>query len=286
MEDGTDVEDEDYFDTLPPQTVLVIVRPDEDWDGYLTILKHATQKVFRAMSKRDQIVDQIRDLMTGDESSEMYSVMAAFLNQLQENIEAETKEDDPLWFEGVSASFQTKEDAMKASAQSRIRNYFSTAKEYIEKEGSKRSKPLLLAALSNFQQQLKKDHYFGSYFVRSACESQRLCCSDGWFNCMGKFDSSHCTKLHKINPYGSKEGRVLFSTWNLDHVIEKSREILPSMVKAAEECPKGKQLNWKYFYSLLFTCVNLKLVHITCHFKGEHEGQVCSTKQFYEKKEK
>ena len=33
LEDGTEVEDEDYFKTLPPQTVFVFVRPDETWEG-------------------------------------------------------------------------------------------------------------------------------------------------------------------------------------------------------------------------------------------------------------
>lgn len=27
-----------------------------------------------------------------------------------------------------------------------------------------------------------------------------------------------CASKHSINPYGSRESRVFFSTWNLDHV--------------------------------------------------------------------
>lgn len=33
LEDGTEVEDQEYFQTLPPQTVFVIVKEDETWDG-------------------------------------------------------------------------------------------------------------------------------------------------------------------------------------------------------------------------------------------------------------
>ena len=33
LEDGTQVEDDEYFKTLPPQTVFVFVRPDETWEG-------------------------------------------------------------------------------------------------------------------------------------------------------------------------------------------------------------------------------------------------------------
>jgi hypothetical protein len=34
----------------------------------------------------------------------------------------------------------------------------------------------------------------------------------------GPFDLDSCMSKHSINPYGSRESRVLFSTWNLDHV--------------------------------------------------------------------
>jgi len=65
--------------------------------------------------------------------------------------------------------------------------------------------------------------------------------------------------------------------------IEKSRQIFPAMIQAAENCPKGSQLNWKYFFELLFTRKNLKLVHVGCHLKGEHEGFECRTRNFYVK---
>ena len=32
-EDGTEIEDEEYFSTLEPQTVLVVLRPEQHWDG-------------------------------------------------------------------------------------------------------------------------------------------------------------------------------------------------------------------------------------------------------------
>ena len=33
LEDGTEVDDESYFKTLPAQTVFVFVRSDETWHG-------------------------------------------------------------------------------------------------------------------------------------------------------------------------------------------------------------------------------------------------------------
>lgn len=34
----------------------------------------------------------------------------------------------------------------------------------------------------------------------------------------GPFDMADCTSRHSINPYSNRESRVLFSTWNLDHM--------------------------------------------------------------------
>lgn len=33
----------------------------------------------------------------------------------------------------------------------------------------------------------------------------------------GSFDEKMCRSLHSINPYSSRETRIVFSTWNLDH---------------------------------------------------------------------
>ena len=33
LEDGTEIDEEEYFQTLPPQTVFVFVKPDENWEG-------------------------------------------------------------------------------------------------------------------------------------------------------------------------------------------------------------------------------------------------------------
>ena len=65
--------------------------------------------------------------------------------------------------------------------------------------------------------------------------------------------------------------------------IERSRQILPAITRAADDCPKGYKLNWKYFFDLLFTRKNIKLVHVGCHIKGEHEGCKCQDRYFYVK---
>ena len=104
----------------------------------------------------------------------------------------------------------------------------------------------------------------------------------GVFSCEGRYDEVRCQyKHHAINPYQSYEARILFSTWNLDHLVERSRTVVPALVKAVQGRRRTEKVNRKYFYSLLFSRVNLKLVHIVCHDKQEHASMGCDSKQFY-----
>jgi hypothetical protein len=43
------------------------------------------------------------------------------------------------------------------------------------------------------------------------------------------------------------------------------------------------QVNTAYFYGLLFTRENLKLVHIVCHDKQEHHAAKCDKKKYFVK---
>lgn len=134
-----------------------------------------------------------------------------------------------------------------------------------------------LRVLSSMCHKLKSVQYNGSYFDRGAEASSRLCTPEGWFSCQGPFDLESCLSKHSINPYGNRESRILFSTWNLDHIIEKKRTVVPTLAEAIQD---GREVNWEYFYSLLFTAENLKLVHIACHKKTTHKLQ-CDRSRIY-----
>ena len=104
----------------------------------------------------------------------------------------------------------------------------------------------------------------------------------GVFSCEGRYDEDCCKyNHHAINPYQSYEARILFSTWNLDHMVERSRTVVPALVQAVQGRRRGQNVNRRYFYSLLFTRDNLRLVHIVCHDKQEHSSMVCDSQQFY-----
>ena len=51
--------------------------------------------------------------------------------------------------------------------------------------------------------------------------------------------------------------------------------------KALKNKKKSQKLNTDYFYTLLFTRENLKLVHIVCHDKQEHSSKKCIKNKFY-----
>ncbi|XP_014209418.1 DNA fragmentation factor subunit beta [Copidosoma floridanum] len=108
--------------------------------------------------------------------------------------------------------------------------------------------------------------------MRHRKDMKALCDERGEFRCNGVWNRDVClfTDKHRINPYRSKEELILFSTWNLDHKIERSRTIVPQLLEASrnDELFEDKVIE---FYNNLFTVKNLKLVHIVCHDKGSHK---------------
>lgn len=282
LEDGTEITTEEYFKSLPPQTCFTFVSPDVgDLRSDLANFHKLTQKIFSRVHEKETVGrDVARELLTGDNSEMVNRVLLDYVGSLESNIHLETRGEDESWFDGLATKFQTKMEVMRAGAQTRIRNYYQKTREYVHEQDVSCN---TLSLVDNFQQTLRSDEYHGDYFVRTN-ERNRICDELGWFKCQGKFNEDICSRSHSINPYGTKEARIIFSTWNLDHVIEKSREVLPTFVEVAENCPKDSEVNWQYFYNLLFTKKNLKMVHIACHVKGVHSGKKCNVKKFYRAK--
>lgn len=108
-------------------------------------------------------------------------------------------------------------------SQERIRGYFYKTKSEIKKSpvylGSAGNKAVLDDVFSSFSMTLNKNKYFGCFFDRKACGA--LCDNEGYFKCSGVWKSNKCLyngeRSHVINPYASREERIVFSTWNLDH---------------------------------------------------------------------
>lgn len=172
---------------------------------------------------------------------------------------------------------------MHKKAVSRIKGYYHKSKSDLLKNFLPRFHPCVDYIFQEFSRYLKENDTNGVYFVRG--ERGALCSCEGLFACEGVFDASQCTNVgHSINPYMSREHLTMFGTWNLDHGIERSRTILPAMKTAVEEA-MGRLINIEYFYNLLFTKENLKIVHPVCHLKTVHKNFVADRKCWYLSKE-
>lgn len=166
-------------------------------------------------------------------------------------------------------------------AQDRIRTYYYKTKEELLKTKDV-PQDNIIYLINELNTRLKNVKYFGCYFDRKASigdtQLKSLCDQDGIFTCQGRWDKEMClyTPAHQINPYTSREERIIFQTWNLDHLKERSRSIIPAIFESLREdskiiTEKGKTfIDVKSIFNDLFTTNNLKFVHIVCHDKGAH----------------
>uniref|UniRef100_A0A8C0M9W8 DNA fragmentation factor subunit beta n=2 Tax=Canis lupus familiaris TaxID=9615 RepID=A0A8C0M9W8_CANLF len=239
--------------------VLLLLADVSDISGFLSAFHRPSAGLIQAA----------RQLLSDERAPLRQKLLADLLHTISENIAAETRAEDPPWFEGLESRFQSKSGYLRYSCESRIRSYLREVNSYAPTVGEE-AQGEYTRIVDLMCQKLRTVQYNGSYFDRGARAGLRLCTPEGWFCCQGPFDVDSCASKHSINPYGNRESRVLFSTWNLDHIIEKKRTVVPALAEAVTE-RDGREVAWEYFYSLLFTSENLKLVHIACHKKTTHK---------------
>ena len=143
---------------------------------------------------------------------------------------------------GLSTNAKTKDDFLNKACQARIRGYFYKAKDQLTAtkltSSSRHYDQTVKMIMSQFSDWLKDCSYNGHYFDRRFADSKQqpkpsICDSFGNFLCEGKFNQICCKYIltkaedaaaagdlspHQINPYASPEARIMFSTWNFDHV--------------------------------------------------------------------
>lgn len=283
--DGTEV-DKEYFEVLVSNTELQVSPSEENkapdfihqLAGFLNACLQCQPKI------HDRVFEYLQEAKSSAKAKELLELLAKVSEEVAS---VSSRDSDFEWFRGLNTKFKTKEAVMQNSAETRIRSYlYQTKQELLHNdppEGSPQRQ-----AITFFMQQLSSCRYNRKYFDRTAAPSERLCDSHGLFECEGPYDKNKCDSIHFINPYTSREARIIFSTWNLDHVVEKSRTVLPTL-KSALSGPKASVVNLSYFYNLLFchkngiaknSSGNLKLVHIACHVKKPHELQ-CEHREIY-----
>ncbi|XP_078095237.1 DNA fragmentation factor subunit beta isoform X2 [Mustelus asterias] len=266
FEDGTEV-DAEYFSYLKDNCKLVILEKGQKWDGEI---RWYLNKILQEYDNcNDELITTASNLLSEEIRPRKRKLLQYFVEDTVENITAEHREDDQKWFEGLNSRFKTKSDYMNFNCQRRMRSYLTEVKNHADKlEGDIKINYCLF--VKNLERHLRQNKCNGCYFDRRENYNNRLCTPQGWFTCQGAFDEDSCSFIHSINPYGSREKRIEFSTWNLDHRIEKKRAIIPTIVNTVKQ-RKIDDRKVEHFYSLLFTRANLKLVHIVCHKKTEHK---------------
>jgi len=309
LDDGTEIEDDDYFAEIKSQSLLVVeingkirgqnrLTPENVFDQFLSLVRWS--------GGTSQVYQEVVEFLKEDFSSKYATISQHVDKSTLDNCKYSTREEDPDWFKDLSTAAKTKEEFMYKNCQSRIRGYLNRAEQQFKEcgllkkgEESMKSKnqpkisdaeeKMIVDILQQFRDTLREEKYHGDYFQRSAQLNKRICDETGLFLCEGKYIEEKCSyngdnkQVHDINPYSSREARILFSTWNLDHIIERSRSIVPSIIEAVQLAAKKKKkvkVNTEYFYSLMFTRKNLRLVHIVCHDKQEHSQAKCD-KQLY-----
>ncbi|KAM6999022.1 LOW QUALITY PROTEIN: DNA fragmentation factor subunit beta [Passerculus sandwichensis] len=277
-EDGTELT-ESYFRALPAQTELVLLGPGQSWRGCASDI----ERLLAAFcSHQGAVVEAARRLLTDERAPHRQKLLADLVHNLSENILAEDKEEDKKWFEGLESRFKNKSSYLRHSCESRMRGYMREVTGFISNVHPS-ARDAYRGIIDLMAEKLKSVKYNGCYFDRREKEeAARLCTAEGWFSCQGPFDRDDCPCKHSINPYSNRESRILFSTWNLDHIIEKKRAVVPELAEAVKT-RDGREVNWEYFYQLLFTLDNLKLVHIACHKKTNHNLS-CDKSRIYRKR--
>ncbi|XP_076598080.1 DNA fragmentation factor subunit beta [Chaetodon auriga] len=274
--DGTEVTEE-HFRTLADNTELVLLSRDQTWSGGVA---YDIGQLLSTGLHGDGLIEAVKGLLSDKQPPKRRKILTDLLLNLEDRSDLESREEDEDWFKGVGARFKTKSAYMKFNCESRIRSYLKEVDGATNSIQKAKVRQEFVKASESLKEMLKAAGYNGCYFDRTEKEPDRLCTQEGWFTCQGAFDQKACLSLHSINPYSSYESRVVFSTWNLDHRIEKKRTVIPALQDALQN-HKSADINLHYFYRLLFTRENLKLVHIVCHKKEAHD-LLCDPKEIFQ----
>ncbi|XP_008179153.1 DNA fragmentation factor subunit beta isoform X3 [Acyrthosiphon pisum] len=254
--DGTVIDDEDYFQQLPAQTLFIFRLNGETFETGADLIYNVLAAVNNNTLKTSIKIKSFMDENIKEKIRILSSVLDVDDESKKKKISS-LRLRDPDWFQGLETRARTKEEFMFKRCQERIRSYMYKTK----------------------SDMIKSDFYIKQTKCRKS-NTNGLCDEIGTFKCEGAWNQSVCSYErgtgHKINPYQSRESRIIFSTWNLDHWVERSRTIIPALFEASKMASEvHRSINMNYFYELLFTTVNLKLVHIVCHDKGQHISAKC-----------
>lgn len=94
-EDGTELTG-DYFRSAPDNSELVLLTAGQTWQGFVSDISRFLS-VFQ--EPHAGVIQAARQLLSDERSPLRQKLLADLLGTVSENIAAETRAEDPLWFE-------------------------------------------------------------------------------------------------------------------------------------------------------------------------------------------
>ncbi|TDG43210.1 hypothetical protein AWZ03_010370 [Drosophila navojoa] len=172
--DGFEVSDEEYFNSLPAQTLFIVAGPDAviTTDADFEFEKMRQQSPLLKVADIfydfiEQHPDKFRRMITEYEQQKQRRALdntKAHLSLKAEHVE---------WFEGSEERFQSKEEAMAVRAQTRVRGYYYKTKEELTRNPlyrqNAKARQIINSVLEQFRYLLIGCDYFSMMFNRK-CE--------------------------------------------------------------------------------------------------------------------
>ncbi|GFO31684.1 DNAation factor subunit beta [Plakobranchus ocellatus] len=203
-DDKTEVKDDEDLKKRHNQTSFVFLMDGERWPGDVYhYLNEFWMK--NTVTQDDKLCFEkiIRD-------EQFEKRVLKYLEIVETNIHANRRNEDEDWFHGLGKRHKTKNKVMRDKLRRRMRNYLSKAGKKFDQEKTREMVQLL-------ETRLKNAGYNSSYYDRGD-SAKRMCDELGEFRCEGRYNKDECEHQHTINPYASKDHRVMFRLWDLDHM--------------------------------------------------------------------
>ncbi|EHH49491.1 hypothetical protein EGM_00155, partial [Macaca fascicularis] len=118
-EDGTELT-EDYFPSVPDNAELVLLTSGQAWQGYVSDIGRFLSAFHEPHAG---LVQAAQQLLCDEQAPQRQRLLADLLHNVSQNTAAETRAEDPPWFEGLESRFQNKSGYLRYSCESRIRSY-------------------------------------------------------------------------------------------------------------------------------------------------------------------
>ncbi|XP_077929994.1 DNA fragmentation factor subunit beta isoform X4 [Halichoerus grypus] len=200
-EDGTELTG-DYFWGVPDNSELVLLTSGQTWQGYVSDISRLLSAFHKPHAGLIQAAQQ---LLSDEQAPLRQKLLADLLHTVSENIAAETRAEDPPWFEGLESRFRSKSGYLRYSCESRIRSYLREVNSYASVVGVEAQEEYS-RIVDVMCRELRAAQYNGSYFDRGAEAGGRLCTSEGWFCCQPLRDLTRTLHEPRLSP-GVSRGR-------------------------------------------------------------------------------